>query len=96
MSWKRVGERQVKFTNVGDSITGELLSTEQSALGVNYYHIQQDDGEIVGTLGSVGLDNQMESVAVGDKIKIVYGGMIKTKGGQRFKNFDVFVEVEEG
>ena len=95
MSWRQIGERQVKFTNVGDSIEGELLSTEQSALGVNYYHIEQESGEIVGTLGSIGLDRLMENVNVGDRVKIVYGGMVKTKGGQRFKNFDVFIEVAE-
>jgi hypothetical protein len=90
--WKQEGERQIKFIEVGESLEGVLVDSEESVLGVNYYHIQLEDGEIVGTLGSVGLDRLMEGIAIGSEVKIVFDGLAKTKGGQRFKNYKVFVK----
>jgi hypothetical protein len=41
------------------------------------------------------LDDRMKFVKVGDKVKIVFKGMVKNRNGQDVKIFEVFRDVEE-
>lgn len=72
------------------------LSRIEEKVGPNesfLYTIEQDNGEEVKVWGSTALDLEMQTITVGTKIKILYGGMqINPKTKRSFKFFEVFYD----
>jgi hypothetical protein len=95
--WKSTTGDVFRFEAEGDSIEGTLAATRDG----NYfrpaggksqvYDIKTKDG-IKSVFGSMVLERQMQSVKVGDKVKIVYKGTVQTKQGRQAKNYEVFTK----
>lgn len=60
------------------------------------YEFKQEDGARAAVWGSAGLDNTMNDVEVGSKVKIVFEGMKTNEAtGREFKAFKVYVDEQE-
>lgn len=84
-----------KPEKAGDEIMG-ILTDKQEQVGPNnsmYYTVEKKDNhEVVGIWGSTALDTKMKKVHVGQEIRIVYKGKLKStkRAGATYKDFDVF------
>ncbi len=58
----------------------------------NLYRFEDNDGEPAVVWGSATLDRALEDVEKGTRVRIEYGGMKKTKKGNRAHQFEVFVD----
>jgi hypothetical protein len=93
--WKVLGEQQFRFLKEGDTLEGVLTGKEESALGVGLYHIiPTGQEESVVILGSLGLDRLLEDVEIGSELRIVLVKVKPTRGGTRFKDYEVSASVE--
>ena len=94
----QVGGDYVKFENVGDSVSGELLS-----VGIHKWNdgtvspqliIRTEDGEKTVTAGQIRLKAELaeKKPEAGDLIKITLSDIEKRQGGKTLKHFDVQVK----
>ena len=80
----------------GDSITGILLRTEQD-VGPNdsmMYHLESD-GKPISVWGCTILDQRMQFVSAGSKIRITYKGLAEKKSGAKNPAKIFSVEVDD-
>ncbi|MBW8035450.1 MAG: hypothetical protein FVQ79_07420 [Planctomycetes bacterium] len=100
---RQMKEVSTNFVKLGkgseDSAEVEGVLIEKGSLSfkdnmVGRYKLESDDAEIgiQTVLGSVKIDDLLESVPVGTYIKLSYVGEISTKGGQTMN--DIKLEVE--
>ena len=81
--WEEISPGTWKPEKDGDSITGVLLS-KRKKVGINEsnaYDIKTDEGDFM-IWGSTVLDNNMNFVQVGEKVRITYKGKRKNKKNQ--------------
>ena len=91
MTWKNIEPGVWKPEAPEDSVEGVLL-VKRSDVGVNNskaYIIEKDNHEQIHVWGSTVLDNKMELVKEGDKVKIVFKGIQKNQKKQDTKIFQV-------
>ena len=101
MAWKKlegsVSGNDIWDWNTQDTLEGEFVKKD-SGIGPhasNLYHFLvggTNEQEEVAVWGNTVLDSRLSEFQHGDKIKIVFLGMAKSKRGNEFKNFDVFTE----
>lgn len=102
--WKKIEGNQgsdVWDFNTQAELEGEFVKKE---VGIgpnnsNMYHFLVggvNEQEEVAVWGNTVLDSRLAEVNHGDKIKIVFLGMAKSKRGTQYKNFDVFIDKNEG
>ena len=100
MTWKKIESSagaDVWDFNTQAELEGEFVKKE---VGIgpnnsNMYHFLvggANEQEEVAVWGNIVLDSRLAEVQHGDNIKIVYLGKAKSKRGNEYKNFDVFVE----
>ena|SRR3990167_651276 len=100
MIWKKVEGNQgsdVWDWNTQAELEGEFVKKE---VGIgknnsNMYHFLvggENEQEEVAVWGNTVLDSRLAEMQHGQKVKIVYLGMETSKRGNKFKNFNVFVE----
>jgi len=93
--WKKIESNVHKFMDVGEAIEGKLISKEpnQSFDKGKVYKIETKEGLKV-IFGTSILDSEMESVNIGQMVKIVYVGEKenKKKGQNPLKLFEVFTQ----
>lgn len=103
MAWK-----EVQPANPGGDIWDfdtfpELIGTLQDIqedVGPNksmLYHIKDEttEGKVWGVWGSTVLDDRMKEVRNGEKVRIVFSGMEKSKKGGSYKMFKVYIFSNE-
>ena len=92
--WNLVKDGEpVKLENENDSIEGEFINYEQSQQYPDSFavKIQATDGIKVIFANNVlkeKIDNSQ--VKQGNSIKIVYKGLVKSKNGREYKQYDVY------
>lgn len=91
--WKTIQPTVWKPLDVGDNIIGMLVNKEpkdeNSGISAKYY-IENEKGTFFAW-GSTVLDDRMQYVKVGQKIRITYEGKTKNKRGQDVNLFKVEV-----
>ena len=56
----------------------------------NMYDLETDDG-VIGVWGNAVLNTRMKNIELGEEVKIVYGGLLKSeKTGRSYHSFNVF------
>jgi len=72
-------------------IVGTLVDIRKE-VGRNksYIYTVESNGEKVSFWGSAGLDPLLTQVAIGNEVKIVYKGMVKTAAKRNMKVFEVY------
>ena len=74
-------------------ITGVLLEKEEN-VGPNnsmMYKLQTEDGETIGVWGNTVLDGRFKKIEVGEEVKLVYLGKMKSpKTNREYNAFDVY------
>ena len=62
----------------------------------NVYQVETDDGQKVQFWGTTVLDSQFDSVRVGERVKVVYTGLVDSpkRKGKQYKNFEVYHDPE--
>lgn len=97
MVYKKIEDKIFKFEIEGDEIEGELLSKEKGSNYDNEVYKIKDKNSVTWTCFSTKvLQSQMQSVKIGDFIKIVYAGNKKNpkKGQNDTKLFEVFIDSD--
>jgi len=94
MAYQKIEPKNWKPETQGDCIEGTLTAKAPSLRypETQQYGLLTIKGENFTIFGSTILDDRMEHVNVGNKIKMVFNGLIKNKKGQDTKTFDVFVD----
>lgn len=91
--WKSIEPQIWKPGKTGDQIIGVLVSkeekNEQAQLSARYY-LETMEG-MYFLWGSAVLDDRMQYVKVGDKIRITYEGQTKNKRNQKVNLYKVEV-----
>jgi len=91
--WQTIQPTVWKPVNVGDNIVGILVNkepkNENSGISAKYY-LENEKGTFFAW-GSTVLDDRMQYVKVGHKIRITYEGKTKNKRGQDVNLFKVEV-----
>lgn len=91
--WEEISVDFYRFVNVGDSITGVLTSKDVTTIRdneVGRYELEKPDHKRIAFLGGVQLDRLLDSVSVGEEIRLVFQGKVKTGGGTEVKTFKLF------
>lgn len=96
MVFEEINPQEIKFENVEDSVEGIVLQ-KQTDIGpnkANLYSIETSEG-VKNVWGATILDQRMDFVKVGDKVKITFKGLGEKKPGQNApKIFSVAVDKE--
>tara|TARA_Y100000310_G_scaffold105453_1_gene103925 strand:- start:113 stop:445 length:333 start_codon:yes stop_codon:yes gene_type:complete len=88
-TWKNIEPAVWKPQNEGDSIEGVLVNEEPKTQDLSaMYSIENAEGQVL-VWGSAVLDDRMQYVNVGSKVRITFKGMTKNKKGQNVKLFKV-------
>ena len=91
--WKTIQPTVWKPVDVGDNIIGMLVNKEpkdeNSGISAKYY-IENEKGTFFAW-GSTVLDDRMQYVKIGQKIRITFEGKTKNKRGQDVNLFKVEV-----
>ena len=94
--WKSIEPGVWKPEKEGDNIIGVLVNKEpkdeNGGLSARYY-LENKEGTFF-VWGSAVIDDRMQYVKVGQKIRITYGGKTKNKKNQDMNLFEV--QVSEG
>jgi len=97
MTWKKVDEFEKgdiqEMNENGQQIEGELLrkQVEVGKHNSNLYTIRRKDGVVKKIWGTAILDNRLQEVPVGARVRITFEGEIKSKSGNPLKSFTVEV-----
>ena len=96
--WKSIEPRVWKPEKDGDAIIGALVNKapkdEQAGLSARYYLETKEGMSFVW--GCAVLDDRMQYIKVGDKIRITYEGETKNKRNQKVNLYRVEVAEKTG
>lgn len=96
--WKEIkGGNIFNFEKEGEALEGKLVDvrTDQGKFKSVVYDIEKADNELISLFGSTVLDGRMKRVKIGDSVKIVFKGTVKSKTGREYADFQVFVKEPE-
>ncbi len=96
--WKSVEPGTWKPESQGDSITGVLLSKEpkDDKAGISArYHLETETDGIMLVWGCTVLDDRMQFVKIGQKVRITYDGQTTNKRSQTVNLYNVEVADKE-
>ncbi len=91
--WKAIEPGTWKPKNKGDEVEGVLASKDpkDESVGISArYHLESEDG-IKLVWGSTVLDDRMQFVKVGQKVRITYDGQTTNKRNQKVNLYKVEV-----
>lgn len=94
MAFQKIEGEIFRFEKVGDELVGTLRATAPGDYKNKKYKIEKEDGKVVTIFGTAVLDDRMESVKEGDKVKIVLVSEEppKVKGYNPTRIFEVYVD----
>lgn len=98
--WVKVGSNQNETWDYEKEkeIEGTLNAKEENVgpNNSNMYHIIKPDGGTMGVWGNTMLDDKFKTIQVGEEVKIVYLGKVKSeKTGRQYHNFEVYHKPSE-
>ena len=92
MSWDEITTEKLSFEEPHQEVIGRLMAKGKAKMAsgndVGTYIIATDQGDR-SFLGTTILDQALAGVQIGELIRIVYEGQIKTTQGRRMKSFRV-------
>jgi len=91
MGWKEITTEKISFEDVGMEVTGRLMAKGEAQMTsgtVGTYVLQTAEGD-KSFLGTTQLDRALAGVQLGELVRIVYQGQVKTTQGRRMKTFQV-------
>ncbi len=90
--WNKVETEFWNPENAGDEISGVFvgLQVDVGENKSNVYTVEVEKGKNINFWGATVLDRKMNSVKVGQEVKVVYLGKVSPEGGREYKDFDVF------
>jgi len=96
--WKSIEPGVWKPETAGEQILGVLLhkepKDETSGLSARYY-LENEEGRML-VWGSAVIDDRMQYVKVGDKVRITFEGKTRNKRHQELNLFKVEVALKSG
>jgi len=91
--WEKVEVAPTWNPEEEPELIGVFLNAEEN-VGANnsmLYTFERPDGSRVGVWGSAILDSRMKNLTVGEEVKIVYKGKVRSeRTGRVYKNFEVY------
>jgi hypothetical protein len=95
-NWEKVEEGFWVPEEKGDEISGVYLGFKED-IGQNksrLYSIENEEGKM-NVWGSKVLDGKMMIIKIGQQVKIVFLGRVKSEGKKEYKGYDVFTKSED-
>ena len=94
MAFKKIEPKIWKPEKEGDCIEGILVERGQNPSYENtqIYCLSISPEIQITVYGTTILDDRMRYIKIGNKVKIVFQGIIKNKKNQDTKSFDVFLD----
>lgn len=95
--WEKVDPKVWEPKQSGDFVEG-IYIIKREGLGVhksNMYILENNQKQI-GVWGSAILDQKMELVKVGERVKIEFGGKEETKDKKPVNIYEIYKEKKEG
>lgn len=72
------------------------VETEVGPNKSNLYSFKKEDGEIMAVWGNTILDMRFKNLELGDKVKVIFKGKVKSpKTGREYNDFEVFKAKKE-
>ena len=93
--WREQTPEFYKFSEAGQELIGRMVATGSIPIRdteVRTYTLEVAPGQNVRFLGGVGLDAIMETVPMGQEIKLLFTGLEKTSQGYMVKKFRLWVK----
>lgn len=94
--WEKVeiGLNEMVDWETTKSVSGKLvdIQTEVGANNSNIYTLEQEDGSQISFWGSTVLDGRFKKVDLGTICKVEYTGMVESKNGRSYKNYEVYTK----
>ncbi len=90
--WIEIGAGQAWDYKTEKELTGVYISREEN-VGPNnsvLYQIEKENGEKIGVWNNTVLEDKFQNIKIGDKVKIEYLGMSKSKTGKDYHDFKVY------
>lgn len=90
--WIEVGVGQAWDYKTDKELIGIYVAREEH-VGPNdsvLYQIEKEDSEVIGVWNNTVLEDKFQNVKIGDRVRIVYLGMSKSKKGNEYHDFKVF------
>lgn len=103
MDWRKTGQTDGEIWNGKDSnlkendeLEGRYIDKEINVgpNKSNLYHIETDDGTVVKVWGSTVIDGNMDEIARGKYVRIVYNGLKKGKTGKEYKSYTIWEGID--
>jgi hypothetical protein len=91
------GEINQSFKEKGQTLDGVYVETKtnQGPKGNSCVHsVKKDDGEMANFWGSMAMDDMISKCKIGDYIRIEYKGLVKSKAGNDYHDWEVFKDAE--
>lgn len=85
-------------THKGDYIQGTYKTTENGkgrGEGLLFHILEDPEGINTSILGCATLDNALESIQPGTRIKVIYYGVETSQNGRQYKKFKVLVAKDD-
>jgi hypothetical protein len=79
-----------EYAKAGDELIGTLLEIRKGKFALDNYILEDKNKSKWMIWGKAILQSRMLNVAIGDTVKIVYRGEVKTAKGMMAANFEVF------
>lgn len=90
MEWKKIEGKVHNFLEQPEVI-GTLKGHKQSQFGKMDYVLDTDQGEVL-VFGKTALTDLMREVEIGQEVKIVYKGKVRSKSGRDYDSFEVYTK----
>lgn len=77
----------------GDELVGVYSGMEENVgpNNSNLYSFKRPDGEFISVWGSTLLDARFKTLQLGDEVRVVYKGKVKSeKSGRSYHNYDIY------
>lgn len=98
-NWEKIEPAFWQPTEPDSEVVGVLskIIPDKGLYKSTHYHMIKDDGETIIVSGSTVLDDKMALIKEGDRLKIVFKGIVKaTAAGKKdWKNFEIFKDKAE-
>jgi hypothetical protein len=98
IEWTEIkGGNIFNFEKENETLEGKLVDVraDQGKYKSVVYDIEKADGELVSLFGATVLDGRMKRVKIGDYVKILFKGTVKSKTGREYADFQVFTRESE-
>lgn len=81
----------VEWVKLGETVVGNFVSFEKGIgkYESNLYHFQNDKGDTFSVWGNANLDPILSYAKKGERIRIRFKGLVKTKKNRKVRTFEV-------